>query len=37
MAAAPGHGGLKSSGYGKDMSMHALEDYTVARHLMVKL
>ena len=30
------HGGLKSSGYGKDMSMHALEDYTVARHIMVK-
>ncbi len=31
------HGGLKASGYGKDMSMHALEDYTVARHVMVKL
>jgi aminobutyraldehyde dehydrogenase len=31
------HGGLKSSGYGKDMSMYALEDYTVARHVMVKL
>ncbi len=31
------HGGLKSSGYGKDMSMVALEDYTVARHVMVKL
>ena len=30
------HGGLKSSGYGKDMSMHALEDYTVARHIMAK-
>jgi aminobutyraldehyde dehydrogenase len=30
------HGGLKSSGYGKDMSMHALEDYTVARHVMAK-
>ena len=22
------HGGLKSSGYGKDMSLYALEDYT---------
>ena len=22
------HGGLKSSGYGKDLSMYALEDYT---------
>jgi aminobutyraldehyde dehydrogenase len=31
------HGGLKSSGYGKDMSIYALEDYTVARHVMVKL
>ena len=31
------HGGLKSSGYGKDLSMYALEDYTVARHVMVKM
>jgi aminobutyraldehyde dehydrogenase len=31
------HGGLKSSGYGKDMGMYALEDYTVPRHVMVKL
>jgi aminobutyraldehyde dehydrogenase len=31
------HGGLKSSGYGKDMSLYALEDYTVPRHVMVKL
>ena len=30
------HGGLKQSGYGKDMSMYALEDYTVVRHVMVK-
>jgi aminobutyraldehyde dehydrogenase len=30
------HGGMKSSGYGKDMSMYALEDYTVARHIMAK-
>ena len=29
------HGGFKRSGYGKDLSMHALEDYTVARHVMV--
>ena len=28
------HGGMKSSGYGKDLSMHGLEDYTVARHVM---
>jgi aminobutyraldehyde dehydrogenase len=30
------HGGLKSSGYGKDMSMYSLEDYTTVRHVMVK-
>ncbi|MCU1715555.1 gamma-aminobutyraldehyde dehydrogenase [Pseudomonas sp. 5P_3.1_Bac2] len=30
------HGGMKSSGYGKDMSMYGLEDYTVVRHVMVK-
>ncbi len=31
------HGGFKRSGYGKDLSVYALEDYTVARHIMVKL
>jgi aminobutyraldehyde dehydrogenase len=31
------HGGLKSSGYGKDLSLYALEDYTVPRHVMVKM
>jgi aminobutyraldehyde dehydrogenase len=31
------HGGFKRSGYGKDLSVYALEDYTVVRHLMVKL
>ncbi len=30
------HGGLRKSGYGKDMSSYALEDYTVVRHVMVK-
>jgi aminobutyraldehyde dehydrogenase len=30
------HGGLKSSGYGKDLSSYALEDYTFVRHVMVK-
>lgn len=29
------HGGVKQSGYGKDMSMYALEDYTVVRHVMI--
>lgn len=31
------HGGVKMSGYGKDLSMYGLEDYTVARHVMVNL
>jgi aminobutyraldehyde dehydrogenase len=31
------HGGLKSSGYGKDLSLYALEDYTVPRHVMLRL
>ena len=31
------HGGMKISGYGKDMSMYGLEDYTTVRHVMVKL
>ncbi len=31
------HGGMKQSGYGKDMSLYALEDYTSVRHVMVKL
>ncbi|EKD59731.1 MAG: hypothetical protein ACD_54C01172G0001, partial [uncultured bacterium] len=30
------HGGLKQSGYGKDLSAYALEDYTVVRHVMIK-
>jgi len=31
------HGGMKRSGYGKDLSIYALEDYTAVRHVMVKL
>jgi aminobutyraldehyde dehydrogenase len=31
------HGGVKRSGYGKDLSMYALEDYTAVRHVMLKL
>jgi aminobutyraldehyde dehydrogenase len=31
------HGGLKRSGYGKDLSVLALEDYTIPRHVMIKL
>jgi aminobutyraldehyde dehydrogenase len=30
------HGGMKQSGYGKDLSSYALEDYTAVRHVMVK-
>ena len=29
------HGGLKRSGYGKDLSSYALEDYTCPRHIMI--
>jgi 1-pyrroline dehydrogenase len=31
------HGGFRHSGYGKDMSAYALEDYSVVKHVMVKL
>ncbi len=31
------HGGLKESGYGKDLSMYGLEDYTVVKHVMASL
>jgi aminobutyraldehyde dehydrogenase len=30
------HGGIKQSGYGKDMSAYSLEDYTFVRHVMIK-
>ncbi|TWC29613.1 aminobutyraldehyde dehydrogenase [Pseudomonas sp. SJZ079] len=30
------HGGQKLSGYGKDLSMYGLEDYTTVRHVMFK-
>ncbi len=30
------HGGVKKSGYGKDLSMYGLEDYTSIRHVMIK-
>lgn len=31
------HGGFKQSGYGKDMSAYAVEDYTIVKHVMAKL
>ncbi len=30
------HGGFKLSGFGKDLSKHALEEYTVAKHVMLE-
>lgn len=37
MASEMPHGGFKMSGYGKDMSAYALEDYTEIKHVMVSL
>jgi 1-pyrroline dehydrogenase len=31
------HGGYKQSGYGKDLSMYSLEDYTQIKHVMAKV
>jgi betaine-aldehyde dehydrogenase len=31
------HGGFKESGYGKDLSMYGLEDYTRIKHVMINL
>jgi 1-pyrroline dehydrogenase len=31
------HGGFKQSGYGKDMSMYSVEEYTLVKHVMAKL
>ncbi|WP_170085619.1 gamma-aminobutyraldehyde dehydrogenase [Kyrpidia spormannii] len=31
------HGGFKQSGFGKDLSAYALEDYTVVKHVMSEL
>jgi acyl-CoA reductase-like NAD-dependent aldehyde dehydrogenase len=30
------HGGFKQSGFGKDMSLYAIEHYTELKHVMVK-
>lgn len=30
------HGGVKGSGFGKDMSQEAIQEYSVTRHLMIK-
>jgi betaine-aldehyde dehydrogenase len=31
------HGGIKGSGFGKDMSMYALEEYTAVKHVVFEL
>jgi 1-pyrroline dehydrogenase len=31
------HGGFKESGYGKDQSQYAIDDYTVVKHVMLKI
>ena len=31
------HGGFKQSGYGKDMSIYSVEDYTEVKHVMINL
>jgi betaine-aldehyde dehydrogenase len=31
------HGGFKQSGYGKDLSIYGVEDYTVVKHVMANL
>ncbi len=31
------HGGMKASGYGKDMSVYSLEDYTQVKHVMTDI
>ena len=31
------HGGFKQSGYGKDLSVYSLEDYTVVKHVMANI
>ncbi|MCX2954544.1 gamma-aminobutyraldehyde dehydrogenase [Lentzea sp. NEAU-D7] len=37
LAAEMPHGGFKHSGYGKDLSMYSLEDYTRVKHVMSSL
>src|SRR5207245_2824790 len=31
------HGGFKESGYGKDLSIYSVEDYTVVKHVMANI
>ena len=36
LASEAPHGGVKGSGFGKDMSMEPLLEYSVSRHLMIR-
>ncbi|MER2137811.1 MAG: aldehyde dehydrogenase family protein, partial [Arthrobacter sp.] len=36
LASEAPHGGVKGSGFGKDMSIEPLLDYSVTRHLMIR-
>jgi acyl-CoA reductase-like NAD-dependent aldehyde dehydrogenase len=31
------HGGYKQPGYGKDMSIHSMEEYTLLQHVAIKI
>ena len=37
LAAEMPHGGFRDSGYGKDLSAYALEEYTRVKHVMASL
>jgi 1-pyrroline dehydrogenase len=37
LAAEMPHGGFKQSGWGKDQSAYAIEDYTVVKHVMINI
>src|SRR5258706_6437496 len=37
LASAMPHGGFTKSGYGKNQPMYAIEDYTVVKHVMLKI
>ena len=37
MATEMPHGGFKQSGYGKDMSIYSVEEYTNIKHVMAKI
>ncbi|HLE95086.1 MAG TPA: aldehyde dehydrogenase family protein, partial [Acidimicrobiia bacterium] len=36
LASEAPHGGFKQSGFGKDMSVESVLDYTITKHVMVK-